>query len=256
MAERNTVTLMGVAIDRLTQRETIDRVIGALDSERGGWITTPNLDHLRIASRSAEIRELVAQADVTVADGMPLIWASALLGDRLPERVPGSDLIWSLTAAVARWGGDVHLIGGAGTAGATAAGILAARNPGLRRCAHLPLPMNFDPGSSRDVEGVRDALRASQPAVAFVGLGFPKQERLIAAVRADFPGTWFVGVGISLSFVAGEVRRAPPWMHTLGLEWVHRLIQEPRRLAARYLLRDLPFAVRLAADVIARRLSA
>jgi N-acetylglucosaminyldiphosphoundecaprenol N-acetyl-beta-D-mannosaminyltransferase len=245
---------MGVAIDRLTQRETIDRVLAELDAGRGGWITTPNLDQLRIASGSPEVRELIAQADVSVADGMPLVWASALLGDPLPERVPGSDLIWSLTAAVARRGGEVHLIGGAGDAGGRAAEILGARNPALRGCAHLPLPMNFDPGSAQDVDGVRDALRASTPALAFVGLGFPKQERLIAAVRADFPQTWFVGVGISLSFVAGDVRRAPRWMHAIGLEWVHRLIQEPRRLASRYLLYDLPFALRLAGHVIARRL--
>ncbi len=255
VGKRDTVSLMGVAIDRLTQRETVDRVIAELDSERGGWITTPNLDQLRIASRSPEIRELLAQADVSVADGMPLIWASALLGDRLPERVPGSDLIWTLTAALAGRGGDVQLIGGAGNAGAKAADILATQNPALRTCAHLPLQMNFDPASPQDVNGVREALRASTPALAFVGLGFPKQERLIAAIRTDFPHTWFVGVGISFSFVSGEVRRAPRWMHALGLEWVHRLIQEPQRLARRYLLHDLPFALRLAGHVLARRLA-
>jgi N-acetylglucosaminyldiphosphoundecaprenol N-acetyl-beta-D-mannosaminyltransferase len=254
--ERDTVTLMGVAIDRLTQRETVDRVIDELDSERGGWITTPNLDQLRIASRSPQVRDLLAQADVSVADGMPLVWASTLLGDRLPERVPGSDLIWTLTAAVARRGGDVHLIGGAGNAGGTAAEILAAQSPALRTCAHLPLPMNFDPASAQDVNGVRDALRSTKPALVFVGLGFPKQERLIAAIRADFPHTWFVGVGISFSFVSGEIRRAPPWMHALGVEWVHRLIQEPQRLGRRYLLYGLPFALRLAGHVITRRLAA
>ena len=88
----------------------------------------------------------------------------------------------------------------------------------------------------------------------YVALGFPKQEHLIASLRDEFPQTWFLGVGFSFSFVAGETRRAPPWVSRLGLEWMHRLAQDPRRLAGRYLLHGLPFAARLFAAAIASRL--
>jgi N-acetylglucosaminyldiphosphoundecaprenol N-acetyl-beta-D-mannosaminyltransferase len=88
-----------------------------------------------------------------------------------------------------------------------------------------------------------------------VGLGFPKQERVIAVLRKRFPRTWFLGIGISIHFVGGDIARAPRWMQRLGLEWVHRLAQEPRRLAKRYLVHGLPFAARLLAHGAFARLS-
>ena len=250
---RDTVTLMGVKLDRLTQAEAVARVGAALDAGRGGWIVTPNLDHLRLASLDPGLRGLIAGADLAVADGMPLIWASRLLGDPLPERVPGSGLIWDLCEDAGRNGHSVLLVGGAGAAGGRAAAVIAARYSGLERCSHLPLPMGFRPEDPGLVEPIREAVAASGADLVFVGLGFPKQERLIAALRPALPGAWFAGVGISLSFVAGEVRRAPEWVQTLGLEWVHRLAQEPRRLARRYLLHGLPFAVRLFRHALRRR---
>jgi N-acetylglucosaminyldiphosphoundecaprenol N-acetyl-beta-D-mannosaminyltransferase len=86
-----------------------------------------------------------------------------------------------------------------------------------------------------------------------VALGFPKQERLIRILRDEFPRTWFVGVGISFSFVTGEVQRAPDWLQRIGLEWAHRLLKEPRRLARRYLWHDLPFAAKLGFHAAMRR---
>ena len=252
----DTVTLMGVELDRLTQAQAVARVGGALDAGRGGWIVTPNLDHLRLASEHPELRELIAEADLAVADGMPLIWASRMLGDPLPERVPGSALIWDLCEDAGRNGRSVLLVGGAGAAGARAAAVIAARYPGLEACRHLPLPMGFRPDEPSLVEPVREAIAASGADLVFVGLGFPKQEHLIAALRPALPGAWFAGVGITLSFVAGEVRRAPQWVQSLGLEWVHRLLQEPRRLARRYLLHGLPFAVRLFRHALRRRFAA
>jgi N-acetylglucosaminyldiphosphoundecaprenol N-acetyl-beta-D-mannosaminyltransferase len=92
------------------------------------------------------------------------------------------------------------------------------------------------------------------PDILLVGLGSPKQEQLIRALRPLLPRTWMIGVGVSFSFLAGEIRRAPLWLQALGLEWVHRLLQEPRRLAKRYLVEDLPFAFRLFASALATRM--
>ena len=85
----------------------------------------------------------------------------------------------------------------------------------------------------------------AQPTLVLVGLGFPKQEQLIGSLRSQMPRTWFVGVGISLSFLAGEQPRAPAALQRLGLEWLHRLWHEPRRLFRRYLIQGLPFSLRL-----------
>jgi len=252
---RDTVTLMGIELDRVTETQAVARIVGALDAGRGGWLVTPNLDHLRLASEHSSLRSLIAGADLAVADGMPLVWASRLLGDPLPERVPGSGLIWDLCEDAGKNGRSVLLVGGAGAAGARAAAVICDRYSGLSECRHLPLPMNFRPEEPGMVEPVLEAVAASGADLVFVGLGFPKQERLIAALRPALPGAWFAGVGISLSFVAGEVRRAPPWVQTLGLEWGHRLVQEPRRLATRYLRHGIPFAVRLFRHVMRRRLA-
>jgi N-acetylglucosaminyldiphosphoundecaprenol N-acetyl-beta-D-mannosaminyltransferase len=95
------------------------------------------------------------------------------------------------------------------------------------------------------LDRVKERLTAAQPDIVFVGLGFPKQERLIAAMAPVLPGTWFVGCGAAIPFAAGAVRRAPKWMQQAGLEWAWRLASEPRRLFRRYLIQDLPFALRL-----------
>ena len=248
------VELMGVQIDRVTERQAIERILAQLDAGQGGWVVTPNLEQLRQLNRDPELRRLVAAADLAVADGMPLIWASRLADDPLPERVAGSDLVLSLSDAAAARGRSVYLLGGAPGAAELAAARLRERDPGLDVRGHLPLPMGFDPLDRVWLERIRRALEDARPDIVFVGLGFPKQERLIANLRAALPSTWFLGVGIGLSFAGGQVARAPSWMHGIGLEWTHRLSQDPGRLFGRYVVRGVPFAIRLFAHVLRRRL--
>lgn len=247
------VELGGLELDSLRSEEVVRRVIADLDRGRGGWLATPNLDQLRQAAANPALRELLSASDLAVADGMPLIWASRLQGEGLPERVAGSDLVWTLSAAAARAGMRLQLVGGAGDAGRRAGRIFAARSPGLDVAEHLPLPMGFDATDPSSVDAVREALSERRPDLVFVALGFPKQDQLISALRPSLPGTWFMGVGISLSFVAGDVSRAPAWLAALGLEWLHRLAQEPGRLWRRYLIHDLPFCARLLAGALVRR---
>ena len=96
-----------------------------------------------------------------------------------------------------------------------------------------------------EVAALRCELQTAKPDLVYVALGSPKQERVISSLRSFFPGTWWIGVGISLSFITGDMRRAPLWMQRSGLEWAFRLLQEPRRLMRRYLLQNLPFVLGL-----------
>ncbi len=169
--------------------------------------------------------------------------------------MPGSDLIWSLSAAMAGAGRSVYLLGGEPGTAERAEAVLRGRHPGLALAGHLSPSFGFD-GRGEEYDAVCDEVTAANPDLVFVGFGFPKQERVIARLRPRLPRTWFMGCGAAIGFVAGVHSRAPGWMQDSGLEWVHRLALEPRRLMRRYLVDDVPFAVRLLAGSALRRLRA
>lgn len=246
--------IMGVPVDGVTQRQTLDRVFAALEWGLGGWVMTPNLDILRQCRQDAELRRFARRADLVLADGQPLVWASRIAGDALPERVAGSDLVVPLCRMAARAGRSVFLLGGNPGTAEAAAERLAAEAPGLRVAGtHCP-PFGFE-DREPDLALIRRRLLDARPDIVLVALGAPKQERLIRQLRPLLPAAWFFGIGIGLSFVAGEVRRAPAPLRATGLEWVHRLVQEPRRLASRYLRHGLPFATRLGLWALRKRLA-
>ncbi|HEY8473462.1 MAG TPA: WecB/TagA/CpsF family glycosyltransferase [Natronosporangium sp.] len=247
------VSVDGVAIDPLTELDVVTTVCGALDRGEGGRILTPNVDILRLARADPAVRQYLADATIVVADGMPVVWASRLAGTPLPERVPGSGLIWSLSYHLGRSGRSVYLIGGVPEDGARrAAAVLAAACPGLRIAGARSPAYGFEHDSESLAELCAGVVEA-KPDLVFVGLGFPKQERLIDALRPELPMSWFIGCGAAIDFVAGDRPRAPQWMQRSGLEWLWRLAGDPRRLAGRYLRHDAPYAVRLLTRAALRR---
>ena len=244
LVETETVAIMGLPFDRIDQGMLVRRFLEGASAGKGGWIVTPNLDILRRFTTDVESRTLILAAGHRVADGAPIVWASRLAGRAVPERVPGSDLVTSLPEAAGRAGLSVFLLGGNPGVAEAAAARLEARCPGLRRVDVYCPPFGFEDDAD-ELERIRRALREAQPALVLVGLGFPKQERLIRLLRSELPGTWFAGVGISLSFLAGDQARAPAVMQRFGLEWIHRLWHEPRRLFRRYAVHGVPFGLRL-----------
>ncbi|MEU7831580.1 MULTISPECIES: WecB/TagA/CpsF family glycosyltransferase [unclassified Nonomuraea] len=248
------VLVGGVAVDPLTERQVVEHVDGELGAGRGGRIVTPNVDICRAVAKDVKLRHLVNSADLVVADGMPLVWASRLLGTPIPERVTGADLIWSLSKLAARRGWPVYLLGGPPGVAASAAHELTACYPTLQVCGVDAPPYRFESGAG-ERERVRRKVVGAEPKMVFVGLGFPRQDRLIARLSKDLPGAWFVGCGSAIAFAAGTVPRAPEWMRGAGLEWAFRLVSEPGRLARRYLVDDLPFAARLLGDCLRARAS-
>lgn len=250
--EPERVRLAGVWVHKLTMDETIEHIDRAIAENLGGWVVTPNLDILHRLTHDAGFARLVEPATLRLADGMPLVWASRLAGTPLPERVAGSDLVWRVCERAALRGWRVFLLGGDEGVADKAAGVLEAKYPGLAIAGTYCPPFGFEK-NPEEMNAIRGSLERARPEIVLVALGCPKQERLIDALRRDFPGAWFFGIGISLSFVTGDVRRAPPWARRLGLEWAHRLGQEPGRLARRYLLVGIPFAARLlSGSVLAR----
>jgi N-acetylglucosaminyldiphosphoundecaprenol N-acetyl-beta-D-mannosaminyltransferase len=246
-------SVMGLPLDTLDHGDLVQLFLEGVRAGKGGWIVTPNLDVLRQFRADPGSRELVLAASHRVADGQPIVWASRLAGTPVPERVPGSDLVLSLPEAAARAGVRVFLLGGNPGVAADAARHLQALNPGLQHVGSYCPPFGYE-DDPEELDRIKDALRAARPTLVLIGLGFPKQERLIRTLRPEFPGAWFAGVGISLSFLTGDQSRAPTLLQRLGLEWMHRLLHEPRRLFRRYVVRGLPFSFRLFGWALAHRL--
>lgn len=253
MPALRTIDLAGMPVACITGSKLVDHMFESLNHSQGGWIVTANVDHLQRYTSDREIVDLYRNADIIVADGAPLIWASRLRGTPLPERIAGSDLVWSIAERAAVTGHSICLLGGAPGAAEGAAQRFFERLPDLIIASTISPNVSNHP-TAEEVEAIRHALTTARPDIVYVALGSPKQERLIAALREAFPSTWWVGVGVSLSFVAGHVSRAPAWMQRIGLEWLHRMSQEPGRLIRRYLFNNLPFTIKLLAGALVARL--
>ena len=232
----------GIPFDCVTEREVVAHIVTNAAARQGGWVVTPNVDILVRSRRDPELAAMVRDAELVIADGMPIVWAAKLAHTPLPERVAGSDLLMSLTQAARDASLPVSLIGGPPGAAELAKARLRDEIPGVAVVGALTPPFGFD-GKLGDISEIKAHLDADDPAIVFVGLGFPKQELLIRRLRQDYPHMWFLGIGGGIDMLSGQVSRSPAYMQRFGLEWIHRLVQEPKRLARRYLADDVPFAL-------------
>jgi N-acetylglucosaminyldiphosphoundecaprenol N-acetyl-beta-D-mannosaminyltransferase len=244
--------LMGVEVHAISERQCVASIAQAWKAGVGGWLHTINLDHLRLIHAGQFFSEGLPEAELRVCDGAPLVWASRLQGTPLPERVAGSDLIRSLTEAAATHGKRVFFLGGNPGTAESAAALLQKEYPGFEIAGILCPDIGFekDPVESA---AICKTLEDSCADLVFFALGSPKGERLILEWRHHLPNAWWASIGISFSFVTGEVKRAPRWMQVTGVEWIHRLFQEPRRLGKRYLVHGVPFAFRLFGHSLRKR---
>jgi N-acetylglucosaminyldiphosphoundecaprenol N-acetyl-beta-D-mannosaminyltransferase len=237
----------------MTEAEVAEHVAAAWQHGEGGSIFTVNVDILRSLSRDSELAALAEDAAIVVADGMPLVWAASLAGYTVPERVTGASLVSTLAEAAAMSDRTVYLIGGEPGVPEAAGRVLAERFPGLRIAGTDSPPFGFEK-DERQLTDLVDRIAAARPDLVLVGLGFPKQERLIARLRLRLPRAWMLGCGAGIPFAAGQFRRAPVFLQRIGAEWLHRLLTEPRRLARRYLVHDVPFALLLLTAAVVGRI--
>lgn len=247
------IDLLGMSLARCSESQLLEMLFVSLRNNQGGWLVTANLDFLRRFDKDEKMRALYSQADVRVADGMPLVWAAALQGTPLPERIAGSSLLLPLAQRASCEGRSLYLLGGNEGVAKTAAELLNDKYP-LLKIAGFSSPWLPTEPDAEAVQPSVDELRNAKPDIVLVALGSPKQEWLIQKLRLAFPSTWFVGVGMSFSFTTGEMARAPQWMQRTGMEWVHRLWMEPKRLGKRYLIDGVPFGIELLARSLGRRL--
>jgi N-acetylglucosaminyldiphosphoundecaprenol N-acetyl-beta-D-mannosaminyltransferase len=236
---RQRVRVGEVDVDPVTLDGALSEIAGLIAAGNGGAVFTPNVDHVVKADSQPAFREAYARADLHLADGMPIVWAARLLGSPLPAKVSGSDLVVPLArlAADRRW--RVFVLGGAPgvaeEAGAKMTGELGVHVVGTAS------PNVGPDGSSDTAEETVELIRGAQPDLLLVAFGAPKQELWIDRHRERLAPAVAVAVGGSLDFFVGRVRRAPPWMSRAGLEWLFRLLQEPRRMWRRYLVEDPRF---------------
>lgn len=210
----------------------------------GGFVVTPNVDHVVQAETSEGLRAAYQAASLSLVDGKPLIWLSRLLGRGLPEKISGSDLVAPLMGDAAAAGWRVFLLGGAEGVGERAADVLRQKNPGLQIVGMASPPVGFDQNVA-ECEAVIKQIADTSADLILVALGCPKQELFMHRWEKDLAPAVSLGIGATLDFFAGTAKRAPKWMSDAGLEWAFRLVREPRRLSHRYLVRD-PQIIRIA----------
>ncbi|HWQ90509.1 MAG TPA: WecB/TagA/CpsF family glycosyltransferase, partial [Clostridia bacterium] len=229
---RPPIALLGVPFDSLTMAEAVTRIEHMIQSHRPQYVVTANMDFLVQARQDVELRKILFDADLVLCDGTPLVWASRLLGNPLPERVAGSDLVPELLALAAQRGYRVFFLGATPEAAQIATEKMIARYPGLIIAGHYSPPFNHLLEMNHDQ--IQERVRQANPDLLFVSFGCPKQEKWIGMHFRTLGVPVTIGVGATIDFLAGRVRRAPHWMQRSGTEWLFRLLQEPRRLFNRY----------------------
>ena len=243
---RKLIQLGPLAVDRISLPQALSRIEGLIRDRRGGFVVTPNVDHIVLAHQLPRLREAYRRASLSLADGQPLLWMARALGRPIPEKISGSDFIWTLAERAAERGWRVFLYGGSEAVSAQAAAVLSARYPALRIVGR-----DTSAWPSAQSQDVVEKIRTSGADIVIVALGCPKQESWMLQHGGAIAPALALGLGGSLDFVAGKVPRAPRWMSRAGLEWSYRLAREPRRMAHRYLVRDrkiVPLFLRMLAD--------
>jgi N-acetylglucosaminyldiphosphoundecaprenol N-acetyl-beta-D-mannosaminyltransferase len=235
---RRRIDLGGVLIDRVDVGSAVERIRGFLRSGKLNQIVTVNLDFVAISRRDRDFRDTLNEADLAVADGMPLVWVSRLTDEPVPQRLTGVELVDECCRVAVETDSSVFLLGAAPGIAEEAADALQARFPGLRIAGVYAPP--FGPLTVDENERILTRIHAARPEFLFVALGAPQQDVWIRANRDRLDVPVCMGVGCVLDLLAGVVSRAPTWMQRTGLEWLFRLLQEPHRLWRRYILDDIP----------------
>lgn len=245
------LTIGRVPIDVVTFQQAMERIEALVDAKQGGSVFTPNVDHVVNVDTDDVFAAAYQRASLSVADGMPLVWASKVLGQPLPERVAGSDLLEPTLQLAAKRGWRVFFLGAAPGVAEKAA-VVARERFGTNVVGTDSPFVKLD--DTAQIDRIAQQLADSKAEIVMMAFGAPKQELLIDRIAERVKPAVMLGIGASLDFLAGTVKRAPAIMRSTGFEWLYRLSQEPGRLWKRYLVNDPKFAVILLRTLKRQRL--
>ena len=228
--------------------ETLDTIESFIASGRPHQHVVVNVDKLVKARGDPALRKIINDCALINADGMPVVWASRILGKPLKERVAGVDLFEALMKRAAEKGWRVFLLGAREAVVARVHQVYCVKYPGLVVAGH-----RNGYWKPEEEEGVVEEIRAARADVLFVAISSPKKEEFLARWQAHMRIPFAMGVGGTFDVAAGHVKRAPVWMQKTGFEWFYRFLQEPRRMFRRYFIDDMAFFGMLARELLARR---
>jgi len=230
---RDAVAVLGARIDALEWDDAVGRLVAWGSRRQSRTVCICNVHSVVTAAQDPDFMAVLNGADMATPDGMPVAWMLRLLGRRGQQRINGPDLMWRYLAEAERLGQVVSFYGSTEPTLARLREAMQRAFPALRLGEMISPP--FRALNAAEEQAHRERIEACGTAVLFVGLGCPKQERWMAAQRGRLQAV-MVGVGAAFDYHAGTIRRAPTWMQRHGLEWLHRLASEPRRLWRRYLV--------------------
>jgi N-acetylglucosaminyldiphosphoundecaprenol N-acetyl-beta-D-mannosaminyltransferase len=231
------ITLMGCQVDNLSMEETLGRIEQFIQSGRPHQHVVVNVDKLVKASRDPELRQIINDCALINADGMPVVWASRLLGKPLKERVAGVDLFEALMRRAGEKGWRVFLLGAREEVVSKVAETYQRKYPRLQLAGYRN---GYWKGEAEEAEVARQ-VRDSRADLLFVAISSPKKEQFLGRYQAEMKIPFAMGVGGTFDVAIGRVKRAPVWMQKSGLEWFYRFLQEPRRMFRRYFIEDMAF---------------
>ena len=231
------ITMMGCRIDNLSMEATLVRIEEFIRSGKPHQHVVVNVDKLVKASRDEELRRIINACALVNVDGMPVVWASRLLGKALKERVAGVDLFEALMRRAGDRGWRVFLLGAHSAVVATVAGQYWCRYPNLVIAGWRD---GYWQGEAEEA-AVAAQVRDSRADLLFVAVSSPKKEQFLGRWQDTMRVPFAMGVGGTFDVAIGRVKRAPRWMQRAGLEWSYRFLQEPRRMFRRYFIEDMAF---------------
>jgi N-acetylglucosaminyldiphosphoundecaprenol N-acetyl-beta-D-mannosaminyltransferase len=244
--------ILGVPVSLVDYDRAITVMDGLIDSRERGYVCAAPVHALMVAQDDPEMLAALRGSTLVVPDGMPVVWAANLLGERLRDRVYGPELMLRYSKHSAERGHRVWLYGGRDQGSLVQLALSLRRShPGIQVVGGYSPP--FRPLGEDEEAAVADQINEARPDVLWVGIGVPKQEKWMARMRERLDVPVMCGVGAAFDFHAGRISMAPPWMQERGLEWIYRTLQEPRRLLGRYLSTNPRFVMAFTRQYLAER---
>ncbi len=231
------IKFMNTELDNLTMGEALEEIERLIQRNLPAYVVTPNVDHIVRLEQGGAFAEAYRNADLILTDGMPLLWISRWYGTPIKEKISGSDLFPKLCELAAKKGYTMFFLGAAEGVAAKAADNMTKEYPGLSVVGTYSPPFGFEK-FPEELQKIEQIVTAAHPQILIAALGCPKQECFLFENRKRLNVPVSLGLGATLDFAAGNVKRAPKWMSEHGLEWLFRLIQEPKRMGKRYLVDD------------------